>query len=87
MEDAPRLTFPCDYPIKVMVRALPGIRTHIDAIIERHAGPIDLSTVVERRSAQDNFIGLTYTIRAAGGDQIAQLFDALKTCPDVLLVL
>ena len=34
-----RLEFPCDYPIKVMVRVQPGMRSHVDAIIERHAGP------------------------------------------------
>lgn len=87
MEDAPRLTFPCDYPIKVMVRAQPGVRIHVDAIIERHAGPIDLSAVSERHSANEHFLGITYTIRATGREQIAELFAALKLCPDVLLVL
>lgn len=84
---APRLEFPCDYPIKVMVRAEPGIRSRIDAIVERHAGPLDLSTVTERPSAQHHFLGLTYVIRAGGASQIATLFEALKRCPQVMLVL
>src|SRR6185437_16911826 len=87
MRERPRLTFPCDYPIKVMVRAEPGIRSHIDAIMERHAGPLDLSTVTERPSAQQHFLGLTYVIRATGEAQIAELFTALKDCPQVLMVL
>ena len=82
-----RLSFPCDYPIKVMVRAENGVRMHVDAIFERHAGPVDLSTVTERPSARGNFLGLTYVIRAASEEQIAQLFAALKLCPQVLLVL
>jgi hypothetical protein len=87
MSDPPRLSFPCSYPIKVMVRADPGVRSHIDAIIERHAGPLDLSAVRERPSAQQRFIGLTYVIQATSGEQIAQLFEALKLCPEVMLVL
>ncbi|MGH8142332.1 MAG: YbeD family protein [Steroidobacteraceae bacterium] len=87
MDDAPRLSFPCRYPIKVMVRADPGVRSHIDAIIERHAGPVDLSAVQERPSAQQRFIGITYVIQATSSAQIAQLFEALKLCPQVMLVL
>jgi putative lipoic acid-binding regulatory protein len=82
-----RLSFPCDYPIKVMVRVENGVRSHVDAIVERHAGPLDLATVTERPSAQGNFLGITYVIRATSPDQIAQLFAALKLCPQVMLVL
>jgi uncharacterized protein len=82
-----RVSFPCDYPIKVMVRAEPGVRTRVDAIVEHHAGPVDLSTVTERSSAQSHFTGITYVIRATSEAQIAALFAALKLCPQVLLVL
>jgi len=86
-DPTPKLTFPCSYPIKVMVRAEPNVRTHVDAIMERHAGPIDLSAVSERSSAQQHFLGLTYVIYARSEQQIAELFAALKLCPQVLLVL
>jgi putative lipoic acid-binding regulatory protein len=82
-----RLSFPCDYPIKVMVRVEDGVRSHIDAILERHVGPLDLAVVTERPSAQGNFLGITYVIRATSQDQIAMLFAALKLCPQVMLVL
>ena len=86
--DAPeRLSFPCDYPVKVMVRAEPGVRSRVDAIVATNAGPLDPSAVTERSSAQDHFIGITYVIRATGEAQIAALFAALKLCPQVLLVL
>ena len=49
-EPPERVSFPCDYPIKVMVRADPGVRSRVDAIVERHAGPVDLSAVTERSS-------------------------------------
>ena len=82
-----RLQFPCQYPIKVMVRARAGVREEIDAIIEQYAPPLDRASVAERPSAQNNFVGLTYLIHATGPDQITQLFEALKRCADVLLVL
>jgi putative lipoic acid-binding regulatory protein len=82
-----RLQFPCQYPIKVMVRAQDGVRQQVDAIVEAHAPTLDRGSVVERPSAQNNFVGLTYVIRATGPSQITQLFEALKRCPDVLLVL
>jgi putative lipoic acid-binding regulatory protein len=82
-----RVNFPCNYPIKVMVRAANGVRSQVDEIVERYAAPLDRASVVERPSAQSNFLGITYVIRATGADQIAELFAALKLCPDVLLVL
>jgi uncharacterized protein len=82
-----RLGFPCDYPIKVMVRVEDGVRSRVDAIVERHAGPLDLAAVTERPSTQGNFLGITYLIRAASPEQIAQLFADLKQCPQVMLVL
>jgi putative lipoic acid-binding regulatory protein len=86
--DAPELLkFPCDYPIKVMVRVEDGVRGDVDAIVQRHAGPIDLTAVTERPSAQGNFLGITYVISATSREQIAQLFAALKLCPQVMLVL
>ncbi|HEY3808517.1 MAG TPA: DUF493 domain-containing protein [Steroidobacteraceae bacterium] len=83
----PRVQFPCDYPIKVMVRSDPGVRSQVDRIVEQHAGPIDPGTVSERASAQNRFLGITYVIRATSEQQIATLFGALKGCPLVLLVL
>jgi putative lipoic acid-binding regulatory protein len=81
------VSFPCDYPVKVMVRAEPGVRSRVDAIVASNAGPVDLSLVTERSSAENPFIGITYVIRATSEAQIATLFAALKLCPQVLLVL
>ncbi len=86
-DNPPRVTFPCSYPIKVMVRADPGVRQEVDRIIEQHAGPLGPGAVSERPSAQNRFLGITYVIEATGESQIAALFGALKECPQVLLVL
>jgi putative lipoic acid-binding regulatory protein len=86
--DAPqKLEFPCDYPIKVMVRVEPGVRPGVTAVIERHAGPEAAASCSERLSAEGRFAGLTYTIRASGPEQIAALFRDLRELPGVMLVL
>ena len=35
MAEPELLTFPCDYPIKVMLRSGADLRTHVDAVIAR----------------------------------------------------
>jgi putative lipoic acid-binding regulatory protein len=70
-----------------MVRAEAGVREQVDQIVQRHAGPLQPAAVTERSSAQNRFMGITYVIRATSEAQIATLFEALKLCPQVLLVL
>jgi putative lipoic acid-binding regulatory protein len=81
------LTFPCDYPIKVMLRAGDELRTHVDAVMARHADAAVIESASTRPSAQGNFSAVTYTIRARDAAQIAALFADLKDIPGVLLVL
>ena len=86
--DAPqKLEFPCDYPIKIMVRSQEGVREAVALAVERHAGPVPEERFRERTSAQANFAGLTYVIQATGAAQIEALFLELKQIPGVLLVL
>ena len=87
METPKLLNFPCDYPIKVMMRAGAGIRSAADAVIARHAGADVTARASERPSAQGNFIGVTYTIHARDERHIAVLFADLKDIAGVLLVL
>lgn len=87
MADPELLTFPCDYPIKVMLRADAELRTHVDAVMARHSNPAVIETATTRPSAQGNFTAVTYTIRARDAAQIAALFADLKDIPGVLMVL
>ena len=87
MDTKIELEFPCHYPIKVMARVADDLRLRLDAIVERHAGPLHRITITERPSAQQNFVGITYVIHAQGPEQIAALFSDLKEAPEVMLVL
>ena len=87
MSDAKLLSFPCDYPIKVMLRAGAELRAHVDAVMARHVDATVIALATERPSAQGNFLGVTYTIRARDAEHIAALFADLKDIPGVLMVL
>lgn len=87
METPPQLTFPCDYPIKVMMRAGADIRAAVDAVFVRHAGDAVIVNAQVRPSAQGNFTGVTYTIQARDAAHIAALFADLKGIAGVVMVL
>jgi putative lipoic acid-binding regulatory protein len=86
--DTPKLlTFPCAYPIKVMMRAEPAVRAGVDEVLARHAEAAAIAGATERPSAQRNFCSVTYTIHARDEQHIAALFADLKNIDGVLLVL
>jgi putative lipoic acid-binding regulatory protein len=82
-----RITFPADYPIKVVARPAPDLRQRLDAVFARHFGPLPAGTVTERSSAQSNFLALTYLIRVQDAGQLPVLHADLKAIEEVLMVL
>jgi uncharacterized protein len=86
--DTPKLlTFPCAYPIKVLMRTDEAVRAGVDEILARHAEAAAITSATERPSAQGNFRAVTYTINARDEEHIEALFADLKSAVGVLLVL
>ena len=79
--------FPQDFPIKVMGRQGSDLRALTQAIIERHAGPIEDSSVKTRTSADGNFLALTYTVHATSREQLDSIYRELTACKSVLMAL
>lgn len=79
--------FPCDFPIKVMGRDTPGFRAVTRAIVEKHAPALRPEDVTERASAQGNFIGITYTVRAESRAQLDAIYLELTASGVVLVAL
>lgn len=82
----PLLSFPTEYPIKVVGRASASLRTEIDAIVCKHAPDLDSSRTSERLSANGNFLSISYTIRAVSAEQVSALAAELTACESILLV-
>ena len=88
MSDAPDVfEFPCEVPVKVMGRAGGDCRRLAREIVARHAGTLDDSQVVERLSKDENFVALTFTIRASSREQLDALYRELTASEDVLIAL
>jgi len=81
------MEFPSDFPIKVMGRRDGDLRALTQAIVERHAGPLDESSIKTRTSADGNFLALTYTIKAQSREQLDAIYQELTACKSVLMAL
>jgi len=81
------LTFPVDYPIKVVGRAGSLLRAEVDAIMLRHAPDIDASLTSERYSENGNYLSISYTIVARSAAQVTALAAELAAQPHVIMVI
>jgi putative lipoic acid-binding regulatory protein len=81
------LTFPTDYPLKVLGRPAAGFRERIDAIVLQHAPTLTPERVTERPSAHGNFLSITYLLHAESRAQIEALVAELTACEGVLMLL
>lgn len=81
------LTFPTDFPIKVMGARVDDFAQAIVAVIRRHAPDFDEARLEMRSSRQGNYLGLTATIRATSREQLDALYRELTAHPLVKVVL
>jgi hypothetical protein len=81
------LTFPTDFPIKVMGRREDGFAQVIAEIVQRHAPDFDPATMEMRSSKQARYLSLTVTIRAQSREQLDALYKELSGHPMVIMVL
>ena len=75
-----RITFPTEYPIKVVARASPDLRGRLDALFARHFGNFEANRVTERASGQSNFVALTYAMLVQGEEQLKALNADFRHC-------
>ncbi|GAB5415064.1 MAG: DUF493 domain-containing protein [Congregibacter sp.] len=86
-EDAPKIEFPCDYPIKALGRQCDEFEPTVLAVFERHAPGFDRDRITRRPSRKGNFTALTVTIVATGPDQLDALHRDLVATGLVQMVL
>ena len=79
--------YPGEFPIKVLGRHDSDLRALTQAIIERHAGPVQDSSVRTRTSADGNFVALTYLVLASSREQLDDIYRELTACKSVLMAL
>lgn len=86
-QEAPKIEFPCDYPIKVMGIASLAFQQEVLEVIHRHASPVPDNKVTERASAKGNYVSITVIIEATGEAQLNKIFRELMDQESVKIVL
>ncbi len=81
------LTFPTDFPIKIMGASVDGFAPTIVEVVRAHAPDFDATTLEQRHSRDGNYLSLTVTIRATSREQLDALYRALTAHPMVKVVL
>lgn len=76
--EAPKIIFPCDYPLKVVGNAAEDFREFVIETIERHADVVQRELIDVRASSTGRFLSVRITIIATGEEQIKMLFNDLK---------
>ncbi len=87
MVSEPLLTFPTDYPIKVIGRPSDEFRARVHAVVLRHVPLLDAERVSERLSGNGNFLSISYTLIAESREQIEALTADLKACDGVMMLI
>ena len=82
-----KISFPTDYPVKVVARSELRLRAEIDHLFERHFGTLPFGNPTERPSGRGNFMALTYVMRVREAEQLVALNQDLQALPGVMFVL
>ena len=85
--EAPKIEFPCEYPIKVLGVSSEAYKGLILEVFERHAPGFDQQTLTARVSRNGAFTAITITIVATGPDQLQALHQDLLATGHVKMVI
>ncbi|PKM31844.1 MAG: hypothetical protein CVV07_01685 [Gammaproteobacteria bacterium HGW-Gammaproteobacteria-11] len=85
--DAPRIEFPCRYPIKVIGTAEEGFADLVVRIVEQHAPGGETRLIEVLDSKNGRFLSVRLEIHATGPEQLQALHAELKATGKVHMVL
>lgn len=85
--EASPLTFPAEFPIKIMGLREPGFAQAMADLVRRHAPDFDPATMTMRPSSAGKYLALTATIRATSREQLDALYRELSSHPMVSMAL
>jgi uncharacterized protein len=81
------ITYPCQFPIKVMGLSVDGFLEAMTAIARQFDDTFDSSSIETRPSSGGKYTGLTLTVRVESREQLDNLYRALTGHPMVKVVL
>ncbi len=81
------ISYPLEFPIKVMGLNQPGFLPAMTAVFRKHAPDFDPSTIVSRPSREGKYVSLTMSIMARSREQLDALYRELSDHPMVTMAL
>lgn len=81
------LTFPCDFPIKIMGKANPELKHEVLKILAEHAPEFKAENLTINESKGGNYHALTATIHAKSKAQLDVIYQALTDHKLVIMAL
>jgi uncharacterized protein len=81
------ISYPSQFPLKVMGLTQPGFAQAIVAVVQRHAPDFDPAAVEMRSSREGKYLSLTATVTAQSREQLDALYKDLCDHPMVVMVL
>jgi len=87
MHDESPLTFPCQFPIKVMGLNSDTFENEIFMIANQHVSNLGEHAIKSRPSSSAKYLSVTVTFTATSREQLDNLYRAFNKHPDVKMVL
>jgi len=81
------LSFPVQFPMKILGRREGGFAQAVMEIVLRHAPDFQPATMEMRPSRQGKYLSLTVTVNATSREQLDALYRELCDHPAVVMVL
>lgn len=81
------ITYPCQFPIKVMGARVDGFVTAMTHIAHQFDPTFDATAIELRESKGGKYLGVTLTVTATSREMLDELYRTLSTHPMVKVVL
>jgi putative lipoic acid-binding regulatory protein len=81
------LTFPCEFPIKVMGLAHEAFDITVFDIVRKHVPDLKEAAVSMRSSKEGKYLSVTVVVQASSREQLDAIYIDLTQCDQVLMAL
>jgi len=81
------LTFPCDFPIKVMGKNEPGFTELVIELVRHHAPDLTHEQISTRLSNGSRYLAITVMVHATSREQLDAIYRDLTACDEVAMAL
>ena len=87
MSEESLLTFPCEFPIKIMGRANEDFEAEVVAIVRKYVPDLTEAAIRNRPSGKGNYIAITVTVNATSKEQLDNIYLELNAHKSVVMTL